>query len=338
MVARALPRINVARIKQFAAYAKTAVSTPPLNFYSFPMRDGSETIASDMYPPLHANGVIDFFFFAMLHNYGFWHDNGREYTGPLYGTFGGKTGVKGSDLLWKILCAAWKKDAECFSPSRLAVISDEDFSAIFSDDNGPIPLFHMKKRIALTREYGNWFHVRRLAGRSPSDLMLYTSECADPVGVARAIIMDPENGISGFHNDPLGKKAELLLMALVNRPEKLLRETKMTEWHPIVDYHDMRLTLRMGQVILPKEWREENSGRLITTPEREEAIRRATHKADMLAIKESGRTMAEIDNLKWSARRYCPEMETPNCSKCSLQGVCAQKTELFQPVLRTTYY
>jgi endonuclease III len=127
-------------------------------------------------------------------------------------------------------------------------------------------------------------------------------------------------------------------MALMNRPEHFLKRKSSSAWKPIVDYHDMRITLRLGHVSLPKEWVEENEERRLTSRDREEAVRRATYRADNLLIEESGRTRDEIDVLKWSARRYCPEMETPNCGACILNGVCAQKTKRFQPVIHTTNY
>jgi hypothetical protein len=36
--------------------------------------------------------------------------------------------------------------------------------------------------------------------------------------------------------------------------------------------------------------------------------------------------------------KRCPEMSVPECSACRLDSVCAQRKELFQPVLRTAYY
>lgn len=334
-----MPTLIRKRISEFAAYAKTATIQEPLNFYAITNASGAEIVFRDMYPPLHAAGAIDYFFFAMVHNYGFWTDDGEKYVSPLFGKWKEKTGVKGSDLLWKMLCAAWQKDNACLAPERLATISDTDFAAMFSDDDGPVELFMTPERLDLTRNYGKWFRTPRWWGvRSPSELVSYANDYEDAVHVLREILTHPENGVPAFREDPLGKKAELLLMALANRPEKYLRRGINEGWRPIVDYHDMRLTLRLGHVTLPKEWADENTARKITTHEREEAIRNATYKADALLIKESGRTRDEIDILKWSARTFCPEMVTPNCSACLFQDVCAKRVLLFQPVLRTTHY
>lgn len=332
------PSLNRKRINALAAFARTTAIAPPMKFSSGTERPGAEYIFNDMYPPLEAPGTIDLFFFVMIHNYGFWLDDGTRYTSPLFGKWNGKSGVKGSDLLWKMLYSALRKDAECFSPPRLATISATGFATIFSDDDGPVPFFNTEQRIALTRDYGRWFRTRRMAGQSPDELVQYASEYSDPVGALREILTHPENGIPGYREDPLGKKAELLLMALMNRPDRLLRKDERTACRPIVDYHDMRLTLRMGHIILPKAWRDENSQRLITSPEREAAIRLATYRADVHLIERSGRTRDEIDALKWSARSFCPEMTAPKCDACALKKVCAQNTQLFQPVVRTTFY
>jgi hypothetical protein len=45
-----------------------------------------------------------------------------------------------------------------------------------------------------------------------------------------------------------------------------------------------------------------------------------------------------VDWFFFNARRRCPEMIAPECSACRLDSVCAQRKELFQPVLRTAYY
>jgi hypothetical protein len=100
----------------------------------------------------------------------------------------------------------------------------------------------------------------------------------------------------------------------------------------------MRLALRMGLVALPKAWREENIARKLTFLSREAAIRSLTNDAIEQVITQSGRSMFAIDNLAWSARRYCPETEPPQCEKCPLKNSCAQDIELFQPVIRTTAY
>lgn len=335
----ARPRINPKRIERFAGLIKTLPlpNEKPLNFYSFHERNGSETIASDMYPPLNAPWAIDFFFFACIHNYGFWHGE-EKYEGPLYGTLNGKQ-VKGSDLLWKLLLRAATFNKNALSPEHLVNMMLSDYCRMFSDDNGPISLFISDERYALTLAYGRWFIARRMTGADArAEFLARLNYYPDPLGALCSIITHKEDGIPGYREDPLKKKALLLLMALANRPEHFIVSRKDFAWDPIVDYHLMRLALRLGLVVLPEDWKTENTGRKFTSSEREEAIRKTVSRAIKSVITKSGRPMTEINNLMWSARRFCPEMEKPNCAECVLANVCAKKVGLFQPVVRTIAY
>ena len=44
------------------------------------------------------------------------------------------------------------------------------------------------------------------------------------------------------------------------------------------------------------------------------------------------------DYIFYGSRERCPEMTEPICENCQLDPVCAHRKELFQPVLRTTFY
>jgi len=110
-------------------------------------------------------------------------------------------------------------------------------------------------------------------------------------------------------------------------------------WYPIVDYHLMRLALRLGLVDLnDEEIEKENKRRLSVDWKIEFEIRAATWIAISVLISKSNRTMFFVDQVMWNARKYCPEMEAPNCDKCIFTEVCAKRAELFQPVFRTTNY
>lgn len=331
------PRINMRRIRQFAKLVSTLPIDKPLNFYSFHGKDGSEIVASDMYPPLNAPWAIDFFFLVGIHNFGFWHGE-EKYEGPLFGTLGGKK-VKGSDLLWKLLLCAFFKSSFSLSGPWLKYISHERWKSIMSDDNGIVELLATKKRWELTRALGEWFETQTPPAHKGSGWVKHMTEAAHcPAEQMLARLTDPVCGAPGYKEDPLKKKAILFMMALANRPEHFLVPERTFVWDPIVDYHLMRLAERLELVILPKSWVKESVERLRTSPERERDIRWAVFRAVKFVIQLSGRTMAEIDNLMRSARRYCLEMEAPNCSACMLQNACAQKVELFQPIIRTQAY
>jgi endonuclease III len=127
-------------------------------------------------------------------------------------------------------------------------------------------------------------------------------------------------------------------MVLANRPEKFLKPAPDTKWPVIVDYHLMRLALRLGLVKLDEPERSLIEGRKWLTPGQEDVIRNLVCQAVWNVILYSGKPMSEVDAVMWSAREYCPEMKEPDCGKCLLADVCEKHTKLFQPVLRTTAY
>jgi len=134
-----MARVNKTQIRKVASLLKQQETVgQELNFYSFGSGD-KEIVCSDMYPPIGHAGTIDFFFFACLHQHGFWYGDDLGYVKPLTGTMNGKT-VKGSDLLWKALMKAFVRDNSIFKPEQLAYMEPEELlSKIFADDNGPIP-------------------------------------------------------------------------------------------------------------------------------------------------------------------------------------------------------
>ena len=331
------PHIDQQRIDQFSELVKTLPITQPLNFYSFLGKGGVEIIAKDDYPPLRAPWTVDFFFLAGIHNYGYWYGE-EKYEGPLFGTINGKK-VKGSDLLYKLFLRAFQSDPAGMRIDQLATINCEHWESIMKDDNGIVPLLANEERLLLTRRYAQRFFLKDAQRFISPAFIMRIAHCSNrPAKILLNMLTDRAWGVPGYCEDPLQKKALLLMMSLANRPEQFLVPEATFVWDPIVDYHLMRLALRLGLVTLPAEWINENTERKFTSPERERAVRKAVFRVVRSVIKKSGRSMAEIDNLMWSARRFCPEVEKPNCTACMLQSVCAQKTDLFQPVIRTTAY
>lgn len=308
----------------------------PLNFYSYPGKNGGEIVASDMYPPLHARWTLDFFPLVMAHNYGFWH-GATEYDGALYGTLDGRK-TKGSDLLWKLFLRAFEKDPGMLTGKNLRSMTLDAWRRIMSDDDGVVPLLASTERLLLTQKLGE--HIARFASplNTYGGMIRHLRDMREPARAMQEFFSDPTYGVPGFREDPLRKKATLLLLALKNRPEKFLIPEKSFVWEPIVDYHLMRIALRTGMVHIPETWREENATRVFTDAQRERAIRVATKRAMEKVVSLSGRPMEEVDVALWMARRYCPEETAPDCPSCTLKGACKKHTELFQPVFRTITY
>lgn len=320
------------QIKKVADFIKTLPQIDQgLNFYSF-TKDGKEIIASDMYPELNHPSAIDFFFFCCLHQYGFWHGDEKGYCQPLYGMLDGKL-VKGSDLIWKVSKKALDRNQGQFKPRELYDIAPHELvRRIFHDDNGPILFPDFETRFQLTRAYARTLLV---TDSSPEKIV----EIANANKNSLEEFLYLTGKIPGFNKDPLMKKNLLLAMALANRPEKFLKVNDPQNWTPIVDYHLMRVSLRLGLVVLhDRRARFLNEAREWVLENEEENIRYFTHQAVQNLIEQSGLSMFAIDKLLWMARRYCPEMEEPDCEKCIFTSVCKKDTTLFQPVFRTTAY
>lgn len=319
--------------ERIGAIAKTFREMPNiesgLNFYSV-LADGKEIPLSDMYPNIRHFGAVEFFFFVALHNYGYWYGDPSGYTAPLYGTWKGQK-VKGSDLLYKMIMRSLREDPHIFLPERLARMSEKELWRIFSDDNGPVSFFETDARLRRTKKYGEWFQENFT---NPRELLDDANEDDYPL----RHFLSELRLIPGFDRDSLQKRNLLLAMSLANRPEAFLRVTDKQHWKPIVDYHLMRLALRLGLVDLDETETWRNEGRRWVTAREEHAIRIATYEAVKLLIRASGRSMAFIDEKMWMARKYCPEMTKPVCEKCIFANACAKRIKLFQPVYRTTAY
>ena len=108
---------------------------------------------------------------------------------------------------------------------------------------------------------------------------------------------------------------------------------------PVIDYHLMRSCLRVGLIDVTDETLERALlERRLLEPADEWAVRLAAYEAVEHLVARSGRTMGAVDWFFFNARRRCPEMSEPECSRCAVDPVCAHRKALFQPVLRTTYY
>ena len=169
---------------------------------------------------------------------------------------------------------------------------------------------------------------------SPSEILLKANQDGRPLSA----FLELTREIDGYNKDHLFKKNLLLAMILANRPEGFLHVKPEDFKDPIVDYHLMRVALRLGLVFL--NWIEWDfiSKRKWVDEWLETDIRAKTFQAVKTVIELSGKPMSEIDFLLWSARRYCPEMTVPDCPECIFNDVCQKKVELFQPVFRTTNY
>ena len=129
-------------------------------------------------------------------------------------------------------------------------------------------------------------------------------------------------------------------MILSERPEKFLVFSAEEEIPPVVDYHAMRFNLRTGLVNITDEMlRRKIENRELVSVEEEWAIRHACYLSVQKLTELTGLNGGAVDNITFAYnRKHCPEMTDPVCAECAFNRVCAHRKELFQPVIRTTFY
>lgn len=326
------------------AVAKLLKDNPPeeqpLNFYSIKERDGEEIVLDDIYPPIGHPRAVDYFFAGTLQEYGFWLDTNSGYNAPFYVTLSADgTGKpsKGSDALWRCLKKTFDRDPDAFTPVRLAQMSFDEFRHLFASDLGPVQFPRMTERYKLAVAYGMWFVEKNV---TPEEIIAVSNDCEGGVDTLRWFLHCMRL-IPGYGQDPLQKKMQLLAMALVNRPENFLHAAPDNEfWTPMVDYHLMRVLLRMRVVKVDGGTEYRLSLKTWVTQKIEYEIRSKCFEVLTRIRDLSGLTNAKINIVFWMARKYCPEMTKPECVKCSFNNACGKHTDLFQPVglPRTNYY
>ncbi len=323
--------INEAQIEKIAdALKNLPESGNGLNFYSY-IKDGEEIVDSEKFPVLNHPQAVNFLFFAVMNDYGFWYGDDKGYLEPLCGEMRGKK-IKGSDLLWEACIRSLYYGANnVFEPATLQNIAPQKFAEILSDDNGSIIWPDFEARFKMARAYGKWFCSR---GISPKKIVEQCNKEEQPLKKFLLLVRD----IPGYNADFFEKKNLLLAMVLANRPEKFLNVKDPHNWSPLIDYHLMRLALRLGMVDLDEEDCNVNSERKWVNISAEFDIRHSVYAAFLILIRKSGRQMSFIDEKIWMGRKYCPEMAPPDCLKCIFDSVCKKRVELFQPVFRTTNY
>ncbi len=282
----------------------------------------------DKFPSIGDLGALNYFFAVTMHDYGFWIGDEMGYVRPIYGVVNEKR-LKGSDLLWTLSMKVYKENGpEFFNPDKLSELELDGFYFWLPDEYGFQDII---TRYNMAANYGKYC-VRNCL--DPETLLDVVNHSTQPL----KSFLDLTQMIPGYDKDVLLKKNLLLAMILTNRPEKFLKVKPEEKWLPIVDYHLMRVALRLGLVDLTPEERSSLMGRLWITGEVEIEIRSKVFEAILMVINLSGKPMSEIDFLLWSARKYCPEMTEPDCPKCVFTDACQKRAYLFQPVLRTTNY
>jgi hypothetical protein len=311
------------RIGAFADFLRQSDTASPFDFCS-----RSEGF---IYPERGGEGVLEMFFFACAHQFGFWTLDGDRWRAPMTARLDGRD-LKGSDFLWRACTRALQADPAAFQPTALARQPDAGLDALFHDDAGKNPLPMWPEHLDLIRGYARWFADQ---AASPAEVLRRVHADARPLYTLLEILA----AIPGYAEDPLQKKAMLLAIVLENRPEHFLRVADPGSAVPIIDYHLQRSVLRTGLVCAaPSPLRQKLEARRRVEPAEEEAVRAAAYEAISRLMARSGLSAAAVDWFFFQNRTRCPETTEPDCPACPVQPLCARETRLFQPVFRTTAY
>jgi hypothetical protein len=315
--------VDERQIDAFAAHLKKSGGVQPFDFCSL-----SEGF---IYPERGRDGVLEYFFFACAHQFGFWTLKDNRWAAPMIARIDGRD-LKGSDFLWRAGTRALQHDPAVFAPASLAAKTNHALAEIFHDDAGRNPLPMWPEHLALLRGYAQWFADR---ATTPAAVVRQINAESKPLFALLALLAE----IPGYAEDPLQKKAMLLAIALENRPEHFLKVSDPESAVPIIDYHLQRSALRTGLVrVVDPALRRKLEARELLSEAEEKLIRATTYEAIAKLIARSGHSAAAVDWFFFQNRTGCPELTAPNCPACPVQTICAKETQLFQPVFRTTAY
>jgi ribokinase len=315
------PRVKINR-SQVERVAALIAALPDFEPYPF--------VGDDFPPPGHPM-ALDFFFASTLQQFGFWREDDGRYQTPMIAPISGQD-RKGSDYLWAVFRRWLDEDPAGLTPQRQAALTADELAERFRSDRGDNPLPAFELAVQMARGYG---HDMTTLGWTPADILARANANQTPL---RAFLMQLDH-IGGYKEDPLRKKAALLAIILQQRPERFLRSDPAEPAPPIIDYHLQRSCLRIGLVdVLDAALRDRLVARRLLAPADEWAVRSACYVAIELVQSGSGHNMGAVDWFFFGARRRCPEMTEPDCPHCPVDPVCAHLKDLFQPVIRTSFY
>lgn len=313
-------RIDRTQVAKVAAIVRDLQEADPFSF------------TGDYLPPVGHPAAVDYFFAVTLQQFGFWEADGGHYLRPMIAVIDGRE-LKGSTYLYRAFRRPLDSDPGFFTPERQAALTMEELSGVMQDDGGSDPLPAAELHLEMARRYGRDMLA---LGMTPSEILRQTRDSSTPLSLFVKIM----DRIGGYKEDPIRKKTGLLAVALNQRPEAYLTFGPEEAVAPVVDYHCLRAVLRLGLVeVLDEDLRAKLAARKLLTPDEEWAVRHAAYRIQALVEEQSGRPIGAVDWFFFNyIRTHCPEMTDPACSECVADPVCAKRKELFQPVIRTSFY
>ena len=291
----------------------------------------SLTFAGGVFPAAGAPLALETLAAATLHQYGFWSADDRGYAGPMYASCEGRR-LKGSDFVWATFTRAAIERPWSLDPTHMSDTADL-VETLCRDDQGRCPLPALNTHESLSQGYG------KAMARIEGGIRGLVERCNQTERPGHALLQRLME-VPGYAEDPMAKKANLLLIILSQRPERFLDLRDPESVQPIVDYHLMRGCLRTGVVQVDDPHLQERlAARRWVTEEEEGLLRDTCFQAIEQLVQRSGRTVGEVDGFFFSnGRRACLEMEEAHCNVCVIEEHCGKHTQMFQPIYRTTAY
>ncbi|HEY47204.1 MAG TPA: hypothetical protein G4O14_10515 [Anaerolineae bacterium] len=284
-----------------------------------------------VYPPVGHPKALEYFFAATLQQFGFWSERNNQYDKPMIAKISGVE-QKGSDYLWDAFRRRVEQDADFCSPERQANLSREELLEVFRAENGDDPMPALDLHLGQAHHFGRDMLTLQL---TPQAVLQKALTSAQPLQTLLLLL----DQIGGYKEDPLRKKSLLLALILTDRPEKFLPLRDDEQAAPPIDYHLQRSCLRVGLIDVADEGLENRlRNRQIVSPGEEWAVRYPAYRAIEQVVALSGKRLGAVNQFFFGMRNRCPEMSEPECRFCQLDPVCAHRKELFQPVLRTSFY
>ena len=312
--------LDEAQIERVAAVVKNLSDADPFGF------------VSDYLPPEGHPAALDYFFAVTFQQFSFWTDKDGKYHKPLLTEINGEL-RKGSAYMYVAYNRLIDNDPGFFSPKRQAKVTLDEMKKIFRADDGSDPMPALELHVEMANAYG---HDMLAQGLTPNTFVEKAMASDQPLKT----FVEMLDHVGGYKEDPVRKKSNLLALSLSQRPEKFLSFGSAETVAPVVDYHCMRAILRQGLVnVLDEDLKKKLAGRMLLTEDEEWAIRFAGYRIQEKVEVLSKKPIGAVDWFFFNyTRSHCPEMTDPVCSECAVDKVCKKRKELFQPVLRTTYY
>jgi sugar/nucleoside kinase (ribokinase family) len=314
-----ITRVNGLQVQKISQLISSLDEASPFNFISPEL------------PPENHPKALDYFFAVTLQQFSFWTERNNRYHKPLLAQLGGVL-QKGAFYLFDAYRRRLESDADFCSPAHQANLTRAELLDVFRSDDGLDPMPALDLHLEAANTYGRDMLTLQL---TPQTVLQKAQAAAAPLRTFISIL----DQIGGYKEDPLRKKSGLLALILSQRPESFLRFGANEQVEPVIDYHLMRSCLRVGLVdILDEDLKTKIANREIITPGEEWSVRYTAYRAIEQIVELSGKPTGAVDWFFFGARKRCPEMTEPECHLCQIDAVCAHRKELFQPVLRTSFY